>query len=223
MPNKYVLDFLTEIEQNNNREWFASNKHRYDTIFKEMKNLAGEWIEGVKAFDPDVADNDPNKAVFRIYKDVRFSADKRPYKNNIGMAIGRGGRTAKWAGYYLHIQPGESFIAGGKWMPDSQELKAIRQEIDYNYSQLQAIVHDSAFQETFGDLDTEYQLKKNPRDYAADHPAIEWLKLKSFTVSRRIPDEEVLSADLMKNVIAYSKAMHPFLRFLNEAMADVGQ
>lgn len=215
-----TLQFLKDLVLNNNREWFAANKHRYDKSLKEAKELAASWIDGVAVFDEDVADNDPGKAIFRIYRDTRFSPDKTPYKNHIGMAIGKGGRTSAHAGYYLHIAPGESFIAGGKWMPLGEELKKIRQEIDYNYSQLQAIVQAEEFRNTFNDFDQELKLKKTPKDYPVDHPAIEWLKLKSFTVTHRFTDDEILSEDFSKLVVSCSKTMHPLLRFLNTALED---
>jgi uncharacterized protein (TIGR02453 family) len=220
MISSSSLKFLQDLALNNNREWFASNKQRYENCLKEARRLATVWIEGVASFDADVADNEPSKAIFRIYRDTRFSPDKTPYKNHIGMAIGKGGRTSYHAGYYLHIAPGGSFIAGGKWMPMGEELKKIRQEIDYNYSLLQDIVQTEAFRNTFTDFDQEYKLKKAPKDYPVDHPALEWLKLKSFTVTHMFSDAEVLSTEFPELVVSCCKTMYPLIRFLNTALED---
>jgi uncharacterized protein (TIGR02453 family) len=218
MITSSTLLFLRDLTLNNNREWFAANKHRYDQCLKEARELASLWIQGVASFDTDVTDNLPDKAIFRIYRDTRFSPDKTPYKNHIGMAIGKGGRTSAHAGYYLHIAPGESFIAGGKWMPPGDELKKIRQEIDYNYSLLQDVVQSVDFRRTFNDFDQEMKLKKPPKDYPADHPAIEWLKLRSFTVTHIFTDEEVLSPEFPDYVVSACKTMYPLISFLNTAL-----
>ena len=220
MVSKQTFQFLSDLSANNHREWFADNKKRYDAALAEMKQLAKEWIEGAATFEEDAVDNDPAKAIFRIYRDTRFSTDKTPYKNHFGLVIGRGGRTSNWAAYYLHISPGASFLAGGKWMPVGDELKKIRQEIDYNHLQLTDIFNQSDFKTIFGDMDREMVLKKAPKDYPTDHPAIEWLKLKSFTVSCEFSDEEVLSSEFIRLLIRNTRIMMPFIQFLNAALED---
>jgi uncharacterized protein (TIGR02453 family) len=110
MITEQTFHFLSDLSANNHREWFADNKKRYDAALAEMKHLAKDWIEGSSVFEADVVDNDPAKAIFRIYRDTRFSTDKTPYKNHFGLVIGRGGRTSNWAAYYLHISPGGSFF-----------------------------------------------------------------------------------------------------------------
>lgn len=222
MITQDVFDFLSSLSANNEREWFQNNKAAYDVVLKKFKQLVAEWQQGLSKFDPDIQDNDPNKAVFRIYRDVRFSGDKRPYKDHLGAGLGRGGRTSTWAGYYLHIAKGGSFLAGGKWMPEAAEVKKIRQEIDYNYTQLQSITNKPEFATLFGELSKEHSLKKSPRDYDPDHPAIEWLKLKSFVVATNFSDEQVLSPDFAEHLIHCSAEMQPFLAFLNTALEEVG-
>lgn len=220
MVTEQTFQFLLDLSANNHREWFADNKKRYDAALSEMKHLAKDWIEGSSSFEVDVIDNDPAKSIFRIYRDTRFSTDKTPYKNHFGLVIGRGGRTSNWAAYYLHISPGASFLAGGKWMPMGDELKKIRQEIDYDHQRLSDIIGHPDFKSVFGDMDRELVLKKAPKDYPPDHPAIEWLKLKSFTVSCSFSDEEVLSADFIRQLISNTQIMMPFIQFLNAALED---
>ncbi len=218
MLDKSMLNFFSKLEENNHREWFQENKKQYDKIVENAQVLVGEWKDALGKQDALIAENDPKKAIFRIYKDVRFSKDKTPYKTHIGMAIGRGGRTAKWAGWYLHFEPGKSFMAAGKWAPEADELKAIRQEIDYNLDEFLSIINEKNLKNTFGELDREYALKKAPKDYEADHPAIEILKLKSFTFSKSYTDEEVLSKDFVQQVIKDSELLFPFINFLNRAI-----
>jgi uncharacterized protein (TIGR02453 family) len=218
MITQPTLDFFSELRANNTREWFQDHKKRYDLALNEFRALVAAWHAGLSAHYPDIADNDPKKAIFRIYRDVRFSTNKAPYKDHLGASLCKGGRTAPFAGYYLHLSPGESFFAGGRWMPENAELKKIRQEFDYNYEQLKAITEAPGFKEIFGDLSNEHSLKTSPRDYPADHVAIDWLKLKSFIVSVPIPDEQVLAADFPERIVSYSKIMKPFLDFLNGAL-----
>lgn len=222
MFDKSTLKFFTELSENNDREWFLSHKAEYDKIVGKAQELVAQWIAGLGELDTFIAENDPRKSVFRIYKDVRFSKDKTPYKTHIGMAIGRGGRTAKWAGWYLHIEPGnKSFMAAGKWAPEAGELKTIRQEIDYNLEEFLSVTQNEEMKATFGELDREYALKKAPKDYDPEHPAIETLKLKSFTFSKMYTDEEVLDENFSGQVIDDSKLLYPFIQFLNRALEDI--
>ncbi|MCO5229849.1 MAG: DUF2461 domain-containing protein [Chitinophagales bacterium] len=219
LDNKDFI-FFKELAENNHREWFQSEKYRYDKIFASSTQLVEKWILGLGKEYEFVLDNDPKKSIFRIYRDVRFSKNKTPYKTHIGMAIGRGGRNSKWAGWYLHIEPGASFLAAGKWVPDNDELKAIRQEIDYNLSDFLSIIQQENIKSTFGDLDKEHTLKNAPKDYPSDHPAIEILKLKSFLFSKSYSDEEILGENFIHQLITDSILLIPFIQFLNAALED---
>lgn len=222
MFDKGTLKFFFELAENNDRSWFLEHKSEYDTIQKQAIKFATQWIGEIGKIAPFVLDNDPKRSIFRIYKDVRFSKDKTPYKTHLGMAIGRGGRTAKWAGWYFHFEPrNKSFVGAGKWMPEANELKAIRQEIDYNLDQFLSIVEDPLIVQNFGALNREYTLKNAPKGYSIDHPAIEYLKLKSFFFSKSYTDEEVLQADFIQKVCEDSKLLNPFVQFLNGALEDV--
>ena len=143
MIESQTLDFLKELVENNNREWFQANKERYDKARANVIELATNVITKLHKVDPSVsADLDPKKCVMRIYRDIRFSKNKIPYKNNFGVSLPTSGSKLGGVEYYLHIQPGKSFIAGGYWMPETEHLKAIRQEIDYNANDLKKIIDD---------------------------------------------------------------------------------
>ena len=176
-----VLEFLAELERNNNREWFNANKGKYEAANKEVISLTGQVLENIQAFDSGLSDIVAKDCLFRIYRDVRFSGDKSPYKNNMGAWMAAGGKKSPSAGYYMHFQPGQSFVAAGVWMPESPVLNAIRQEIHFNHAALSKVLNGKDFKRTFPKLD-DYQLKTVPKGFEKDHPAIELLKYKSFVV-----------------------------------------
>lgn len=172
----------------------------------------------MRKVDPQIADLKAKDCVFRIYRDVRFSKDKTPYKSHISAAFGREGRRGKWAGYYIHIEPGASFLGGGCWMPEPDELKKIRQEIDYNFIDFKKIVEGKSYKKTFGTMQGE-KMKTIPKDYDKDNPAIEYLKYKSFLSGIEMTDNKaVMAGDFMKRAISIFKEMKPLIHFLNKAM-----
>jgi uncharacterized protein (TIGR02453 family) len=214
-----TFDFLTQLAANNNREWFQLHKAEHDHARENILEFTADVISGLSKIDAVVpSDLDPKSCVMRIYRDVRFSKDKTPYKNNFGIAISANGKNFNGSGYYLHINPEQSFVAGGCWMPEPVMLKAIRQEIDYNGSDFRAIVENKSFKKYFGDLDTEAKLKTVPKGYPADHPDIEYLKLKSFTVSHEMKTEELSKPDAVKKVADGFAEMYPLIIFLRNAI-----
>lgn len=214
---KNVLDFLSKLSENNNREWFTDNKKEFEAAKQEFEQLVAEVISAVGKWDADVRNLTPKDCVYRIYRDVRFGKDKTPYKTSMGALIGKGGRKATGAINYLHIQPDKSFTAGGFYMPDSTTLKAIRQEIDYNLTEFEGILNNKAFKDAFGNLDTEMKLKTLPKGYTADNPAIEYLKQKSFTVSKHYTDKEVQNKNFAAEVEKSFNLIKPFNAFLSRA------
>jgi len=219
MIQQQTLNFLKELVENNNREWFMANKERHDTARENVIEFAGELLKLVHKLDPAVsAELDPKKCVMRIYRDIRFSKNKTPYKNNFGVSIPTSGTKAGGAEYYLHIQPGKSFIAGGYWMPEAAHLKAIRQEIDYNAKDLKAIIDDAEFIKLFSKFRSQDQLKTIPRDYSADNENIELLKLKSFIVMHQINDKELLSNNAAENIALICSNIYPLNVFLRNAI-----
>ncbi len=216
----FVLKFLKELSKNNNREWFEKNKPRY----VEAKNYFDEFLEPLHAsfvtFDESLAGLNPKKLAFRIYRDVRFGKNKLPYKTNMGAGLSSGGKSLQLPGYYIHIEPGnKSFIATGLYMPPAEMLAAVRQEIDYNGEALMKIIRSKNFQKYFDGLDKTDTVKTAPRGYAKDHPHIDLLKLKSFTVSHPFADAEVTDKNFYKKVAKVAKAAKPLHDFLNEALA----
>lgn len=218
MINKATLDFLKSLKKNNNKEWFDKNKEKYLAAKENVEELTGGLIQQFSAFDKKLSGLKAKDCIFRIYRDVRFSKDKKPYKSNMGATINPGGRKMEIAGYYIHIEPGKSFLAGGRWMPQGDHLKKIRQEIDYNGKDFKKILNDKGFKKYFGELDQTYKLIRPPKGYDKDHPDIELLKMNSYIVWRQYSDAEVLSKKFLQEVTKGAKLMKPFLDFLNTAI-----
>jgi uncharacterized protein (TIGR02453 family) len=216
MFQKSTLDFLKKLKRNNNREWFNSNKQLYLDAKYDFEIFVAQLIERISEFDETVSGLLPKDCVFRIYKDVRFSKDKSPYKTNFGATINRGGRKMNTAGYYFHIAPGECMLAGGRYMPSPEDLLVIRNHIAANYREYNRIISHKDYKKYFGGVWGE-KLKTAPKGFPKDHPAIEHLKLKSFIAYHNFPDEKLFA----KNLLDYSgkvfKAMKPFLDFLRAA------
>lgn len=216
-----TIDFLKKIKSNNNKEWFDTNKEKYLAAKAEFEVVVDQLIKGIHKFDkklsPDMKGKD---CTFRIYKDVRFSKDKTPYKSNMGASMNPGGKKSLVAGYYLHVEPGgASFLAGGVYMPEPELLNAIRQEIDYNAAPLLKILNSAGFKKYFKGIDQEDKLKSAPKGFEKDHPQIELLKNKHFVVSHPISDKELLDKKFPELAIAGFKAMYPFLEYMREAVA----
>jgi len=160
-----TLAFIRDLQQNNQREWFEPNRSRYEAARQDFFSFLQTLLEGAAAFEPAVVGQQPKDLMFRIYRDVRFSKDKRPYKDHICAYIAEGGRKTINPGFYLHISPdNQSFLAGGVWMPPAPEMKAIRQEIDYNHQELQNLLNSPEFKKYFSGLEGE-KLKTNPKGY----------------------------------------------------------
>jgi uncharacterized protein (TIGR02453 family) len=219
MIQSHTLVFLKELVENNNREWFQANKERYDKARENVIALTADIIGKLHQIDPGVnADLDPKKCVMRIYRDIRFSKNKTPYKNNFGISLPASGIKLGGAEYYLHIQPGKSFIAGGYWMPEAEHLKAIRQEIDYNADDLKKIIDAPHFIKMFGEFREQDQLKTVPRDYSAENPNIDLLKLKSFIVSHPLKDKELMGAKVADEIVEVCSNLYPLNVFLKNAL-----
>lgn len=215
-----TLTFLKNLKKNNHRDWFESHREQYDAARADIAQLVNGFIAGLSKKEPDIAGLTAKDCVFRIYRDVRFSKNKSPYKTNMGAYVSPGGKKSSLAGYYLHIEPGGSFLAGGMWMPEGEALRKIRQEIDYNGKDLKKILNGKKFKETFGGLDPEHTLKTTPKTYPKDHPDIELLKHTSFICWTSFDDKTVLSKDFVKTTVKSAELLTPFNRFLNVAVQD---
>ncbi len=210
--------FLQLIKQNNNREWYHANKNIYNEAKLEFEHVNELLLHKMAAIDTSLISLTPKDCIFRIFRDVRFSKDKSPYKTNFGSFIAAGGRKAGNAGYYLHLEPGGSFIAGGIYMPPSPVLKAIRQDIYEHTNEFKKIIAEakkSGFEGFFGD-----KLSGAPRGFPKDFPDIELLKHKSYGLSKYIPDGEITNDIALKNIINDFQNLHSLIQFLNEAIAN---
>lgn len=217
MDFKRLLTFLTKLNKNNQKEWFDANKKEYETLRKEWLQFVGESITTVGAFEPNILSLEPKQCIFRINRDVRFSADKSPYKTNFGMSLNPAGKKATFCGYYLHVEPGNIFVAGGSYMPPAEDLAKIRQEIDYNVDEFKAIVAATNFKKLFGAISGE-KLVRPPKGYDAENPAVEFLKYKSFIAQRNLTETELVDTKFMKTFIQTTQAAKPLVDFLNEAV-----
>jgi len=213
-----TFNFLRDLAENNHRDWFLQHKNQYEEARENVIDFAGKLLRQLSKIDPDIqADTDPKKCVMRIYRDIRFSKDKTPYKNNFGINFKTGFANAD-LGYYVHLQPDKSFIGGGYWMPPANHLRAIRQEIDYSGAALNAIVTDASFTHDFSRFDQQEQLKNNPKGYEADHEFIGLLKLKSFAATHPLTDKELMSKDSVQTSADYLHKILPLNNFLNQAL-----
>jgi len=222
MIKESTLKFLRDLKKNNNREWFAENRTRYEDAKKDFELFIEKLISALAKSDPYLKDLQPKDCVFRIYRDVRFSKNKDPYKTNFGASIKRGGRKSPYCGFYIQIEPqGEwgTFIAGGYWMPESALLKKIRQEIEYNHDEFIKIIENKNFKKHLTLLE-DHKLKKLPKGIPADHPAGEYLKYTSFIASQDIDTPQVKDAKIIKACVSAYTAMLPLLNFLNRVNDD---
>src|SRR6202012_4271655 len=204
-----TLKFLKDLKKNNNKPCFEKSKSVYLDAKDDIDSLVEKVIEGLGKIDPDIATLQLKDCTYRIYRDVRFSQDKTPYKIHFGAYINKGGKKVPSAGYYLHIEPGgRSMAGGGLWMPMAPELNKVRQEIDYNFREWTTILHKKTFRNYFPEgLDKEGILSRPPKGYDAENPAIEYLKLKNYLVSRSFTDAEVLSGAFLKEVLKTFSSM----------------
>jgi uncharacterized protein (TIGR02453 family) len=216
-----TLKFLRQLQKNNNRHWFQEHKEVYEAKVRQpMIDLVTALGAGLQGFAPEMV-VDPKKAIYRIYRDTRFSADKTPYKTMISaFFVPRGMQKASAAGFYFHIEPAEVLIAGGLYMPGAPELRAIRARVADRWQDLKAIVERREFKKLFGGLQGE-KLSRAPQGYAPDHPAIEYLRYKQFLAWLTEPAAFAESAKLFPRLLTAFAAMLPLVRFLNSAVSTV--
>lgn len=220
MITKEALQFLEDLIANNNTEWMHANKKRYDNYKKDYHNFIASILAEMKPLDKTLDPLEVKNCTFRINRDIRFSKDKSPYKTNMGVWFTQNKFKKNCPGYYIHFEKGNSFIAGGVWCPEPNELKQIRKEIAFFYEDLEAIVTNKKFKTEFVSLssDENNTLKKAPKDFDPNHPAIEFLKLKSFTASQKIDDKLFTDADFSKMVAQKLIVLKPMNDFLKRAL-----
>ncbi len=217
MLQSSTLKFLKDLKKNNNKPWFDANRKQYELAKEDFLLLTEKLITDIAVFDPSFAFLKAKECTFRINRDVRFSKDKSPYKNNIAGYFNRNGKKGAGAGYYLHIEPGKSFAAGGLWMPEPKDLAKIRQEIDYSFEGWKKITSNAAFKRSFIEGVKGEALVRPPKGYEETNPAIEYLKKKSFIVTKSFTDAEIQSKTFVKDVSNTFKTIKPMIDFLNSA------
>ncbi len=217
METRIILDFLAELKENNNRDWFQRNKNKYEEAKAAMICLLKKLIDEVPNFDHSLGLLEPDDCLFRIYRDVRFGKNKDPYKTNMGGFLVMGGRKSANAGYYLHLEPGNSFVGGGSYMPSPKNLKAIRDEINYSGEELITITEARNFKRHFSKIEGD-SLVRPPKGYDPGSKYIDLLKMKSFTVFKPLDDVILARENFIVHIVPVFKAMAPFNAFLNRAI-----
>ena len=213
-----IYRFLEELKQNNNREWFNANKDWYLTVKAEHEAFVNRLIPALAKVDPEVDGLTAKDCIFRIYRDVRFSPNKEPYKTHIGAYMVKGGKKSPRAGYYVHVEPGNSLLSGGIWCPEPSLLKALRKDVYDNIDEFTGIIRDKKFQKYYT-LDGE-KLKTVPQPFPKDFSEGEMLKYKSYTVINNIPDTFLERDDAIEQIVERFALMQPFNRFLNYTVEE---
>ncbi|WP_031527086.1 DUF2461 domain-containing protein [Dyadobacter crusticola] len=214
-----TLHFLSQLAENNNREWFQENRGRYDEARADMEKLVGYLISEVGKFQ-DLGNLQVKECLLRINRDIRFSKNKAPYKNNLAAGIGPGGKSSGKVDYYIQIQPGDqTFLGGGMWETTPEQLARFRQEVDYNAEELKAIIEETEFRSFFPEIHGD-TLKTTPKGYPKDHPEIELLKRKQLFFVHRFTDKEVASRDFEKMILKGIKLLKPFADYMNYVLYE---
>lgn len=212
-----TLDFLKELHRNNKRDWFNENKALYIEAQQNFIKVVDDIIHGIANFDESVERLEAKSCVFRIYKDTRFSKDKTPYKTNMGASLReKGSKTLSHSGYYIHLEPGKSFLAGGVYMTETANLKLIRQKISTESQSFLNIINTKNFKEKL-EMRGE-KLVRIPQGFDKEDPMEDYLKFKQFTVFHELSDKEILDPHVVKNAVDVFKIIHPFNQFLADAI-----
>jgi uncharacterized protein (TIGR02453 family) len=212
-----MFPFLQKLAENNNRPWFEENRPWYNKARAEFEKILESCIEEIGQFE-DLGNLKPKETMFRIYRDVRFSKNKAPFKHNFSAMISRDGKRAMTGfAYYLHFQPEESFMAAGVYEPAPDQLARIRQEIDYNADDFRKIIEEPALVARFGEMQGN-QLKTAPKGYPKDHPEIGLLRYTQYYFSAPYTETEVLKPDFARKLASDCRQIRPFLEFMNRAL-----
>ena len=216
-----TIQFLKDLDKHNHKEWFDANRKKYDAAKEDFAALVKKVLEVHGKKDEHIAQLLPKDCMFRINRDIRFSKDKTPYKTNFGASFNRGGKKSVFAGYYLHCEAGdESFVGGGLWMPEPEDLKKVRQEIDYNFDEFKAILANKKFVSVYKELykGEDSVLSREPKGYEKNNPAIEFIKRKSFIAMHPLTHADLMDKGLLKKISTAFEALQPLVMFINRAV-----
>lgn len=220
MISTRTINFLNDLKLNNNRDWFLTKNIDYKAAKQEYIDFIKKVITQLSHKAKEYSEIEASKCLFRINRDVRFSNNKAPYKTNFGASINTYGKKSPKAGLYIHIEPGVSFIGGGIYMPASDILFKVRQEIDYNFNEFRNTIQHKDFVKHYGQLDMSEALKNPPRGFDKENAAIDFLKLKSFVAFANFSDKEILKSDFADQVSTKLLALLPFINFINKGIDD---
>ncbi len=213
-----TLKYLENLKLNNNKEWFNDNKSHFELAKADFEAFITDLFAAIAKFDPSIGHHKPKECIFRIYRDVRFSKDKSPYKTHFGAHLTAAAKKSEIhnrSGYYIHIEPGNnSMLAGGAYLPQGDWLKKIRQEIDYNGHEFLAIIQSPTFKSTFGELEGD-SLVRPPKGFDENHQYLQWLKMKSFLATHKVKDNEVTHGDFLNHAAQTFETLKPLGDFLN--------
>lgn len=213
MLHKESINFLSELTKNNNREWFTENKDRYENSRKDFEQLVTELLQSISQFDIQTRYLNPKKCIFRIYRDIRFSKDKTPYKTHFGAVFNE----KKGSGFYIHIQPNNNFLSCGFYDLTPKQVKNVRKGIEENFEEFKSILSESKFKKEIGDLSRDSDvLKRVPAGFDIESPAVEYLKLKRFYVTKPFAQEKLFTNSFIEYTTNLYKIMHPIYEFLEE-------
>ena len=219
---KNILSFLEDLARNNNRDWFQDNKKTYQVALDTFREFIGTILTGISKTDPSVGNLEAKDTIFRIYKDVRFSKDKTPYKTHFGGWMAKGGRKSTDAGYYFHLEPGNTFMAAGVWMPPKEQLTLIRQEIMYNPSEFFKVINDPVISKAYERGGKEDMLKKGPAGFPKDFEFMEEIKYKHYIFSKYYDNKDVIKSGFAEKVTQDYQGLYPLVDYLNHAMSFTG-
>ncbi|MBP8155756.1 MAG: DUF2461 domain-containing protein [Leadbetterella sp.] len=215
MIREATFEFLRNLEENNNREWFNENRTFYEQAKTNFTDFSDIILTMLKEIEPDFAHTQVKDCIFRINRDIRFSKNKAPYKNNLSAGFGVGGRNSGKIDYYFQLQDNETILGAGMWQPSPTNLAKFRQELDYNPELLKGIIEAPKFKSTFPIVHGE-KLKRPPKNYSEDHPEIELLKCKELFFLRKYNNTQILKADFSDVLFEHMKIIRPYIQYLND-------
>lgn len=216
-----IISFLRALARNNNREWFNDNKKAYLEALGLFRDFSGKVLAGIARFDPSLGDLEARDTIFRIYKDVRFSKDKTPYKTHFGCWMSRGGRKSTDAGYYFHLEPDNTFMAAGVYMLPREQLSLIRQEIVFNPTAFK-IINDPLITKGYERTGKEDMLKKGPAGFPKDFEYLDEIKYKHYIYSKNYSEPEIRQKDFSTKLAVDFQGLLPLVNYLNHAMSFTG-
>lgn len=216
-----TFQFLQKLSKNNNREWFQQNLTEWNKAKDDFERFCSSLIQELGKYDKDIGTLEAKQTIFRLHRDVRFSNDKTPYKIHLGAYFNKGGKKVNTPGYYIQVQPGKSFLAGGLYYPEPKHLQAVRQEIDYNFGEWKKLINEKGIKKAFPtSLATDHKLQRPPKGYDASNPAIEFIKLKSFVFSTPVSDDTLMQKNAAKATATLFGKLYPIIQFLSRANED---